>query len=67
VLGQSPKRYLFALRMRLAAAALAEGRKSIAEIASSVGYESEPAFHRAFHRKLGLTPGVYGRRAKRAE
>jgi AraC-like DNA-binding protein len=61
VLGQSPKRYLFALRMRLAAAALAEGRKSIAEIASSVGYESEPAFHRAFHRKLGLTPGVYGR------
>jgi AraC-like DNA-binding protein len=67
VLGQSPKRYLFALRMRLAAAALAEGRKSIAEIASSVGYESEPAFHRAFHRKLGLTPGVYGRRAKQAE
>jgi AraC-like DNA-binding protein len=64
VLGQSPKRYLFALRMRLAAAALAEGRKSIAEIASSVGYESEPAFHRAFHRKLGLTPGVYGRRSK---
>jgi AraC-like DNA-binding protein len=65
-LGQSPKRYLFALRMRLAAAALAEGRKSIGEIASSVGYDSEAAFHRAFHRKLGITPGVYGR-SKRAD
>jgi|SRR5882724_10214949 len=66
-LGESPKRYLFALRMRLAAAALAEGRKSIAEIAGLVGYDSEAAFHRAFHRKLGLTPGVYGRRSKAAE
>ena len=64
-LGQSPKRYLFALRMRLAAAALAEGRQSIAEIASAVGYESEAAFHRAFTRKLGLTPGVYGRRSRK--
>jgi AraC-like DNA-binding protein len=60
-LGESPKRYLFALRMRLAAAALAEGRKSIGEIATAVGYESEPAFHRAFRRTLGLTPGAYGR------
>lgn len=60
-LGESPKRYLFALRMRLAAAALAESRKSIAEIAAAVGYESEPAFHRAFRRTLGLTPGAYGR------
>ena len=66
-LGQSPKRYLFALRMRLAAAALAEGRQSIAEIASAVGYESEAAFHRAFTRKLGLTPGVYGRRSRSPE
>jgi AraC-like DNA-binding protein len=64
VLGQSPKRYLFALRMRLAAAALAEGRQSIGEIASRVGYASEAAFHRAFQRKLGQTPGVYGRRPK---
>lgn len=60
-LGQSPNRYLLALRMRLAAAELAAGRRSIAEIASSVGYESEAAFHRAFRRTLGLTPGAYGR------
>jgi AraC-like DNA-binding protein len=61
VLGQSPKRYLLALRMRRAAAALIEGRRSIAEIAGAVGYESEPAFHRAFRRTLGLTPGAYAR------
>ena len=62
VLGQSPKRYLLALRMRLASAALLQGRRSIAEIASAVGYESEPAFHRAFRRTLGLTPGAYAAR-----
>ena len=62
VLGQSPKRYLLGLRMRLAAAALVEGRRSIAEIAGDVGYESEPAFHRAFRRTLGRTPGTYARR-----
>lgn len=61
VLGQSPNRYLLALRMRLAASELAAGRKSIAEIAADVGYESEAAFHRAFRRTLGLTPGTYGR------
>jgi AraC-like DNA-binding protein len=62
VLGQSPKRYLLGLRMRLAAAALVEGRQSIGEIAAAVGYESEPAFHRAFRRTLGRTPGTYARR-----
>jgi AraC-like DNA-binding protein len=61
VLGQSAKSYLFRLRMRRAAAALAEGRKSIAEIASAIGYESEVAFHRAFRRAFGLSPGAYGR------
>ena len=61
VLGQSAKSYLFRLRMQRAAAALGEGRKSIAEIAGSVGYESEVAFHRAFRRAFGLSPGAYAR------
>jgi AraC-like DNA-binding protein len=61
VLGQSPKRYLLSLRMRMAASALAEGRQSINEIAESIGYDSGPAFHRAFRRTLGLTPGGYTR------
>ena len=36
--------------------ALAEGR-SVAEVASEVGYESVSAFGAMFHRKLGVTPG----------
>jgi AraC-like DNA-binding protein len=62
VLRQPPKAYLLRLRMRRAAVALADGRKSVAEIAAAVGYESEVAFHRAFRRALGVTPGAYGRR-----
>jgi AraC-like DNA-binding protein len=58
VLGQPPKAYLLRLRMRRAAAALADGRKSVAEIAAAVGYESEVSFHRAFRRALGVTPGA---------
>jgi AraC-like DNA-binding protein len=59
VFGQPPKRYLLELRMRRAATALASGRQTIGEIASSFGYESEAAFNRAFHRAIGVTPGAY--------
>jgi AraC-like DNA-binding protein len=59
VFGQAPKRYLLELRMRRAATALAAGRQTIGEIASWSGYESEAAFNRAFHRAIGVTPGVY--------
>jgi len=45
--------------MRRAATALAAGRRTIGEIASSIGYESEAAFNRAFHRAIGVTPGAY--------
>jgi AraC-like DNA-binding protein len=59
VFGQPPKRYLLELRMRRAATAIAEGRQTIGEIASSIGYESQAAFNRAFHRAVGVTPGAY--------
>jgi AraC-like DNA-binding protein len=59
VFGQAPKRYLLELRMRRAATALVEGRRTIGEIASWSGYESEAAFNRAFHRAIGVTPGAY--------
>jgi len=59
VFGQAPKRYLLELRMRRAATALASGRRTIGEIASWIGYESEAAFNRAFHRAIGVTPGAY--------
>jgi AraC-like DNA-binding protein len=59
VFGQAPKHYLLELRMRRAATALTAGRQTIGEIASLVGYESEAAFNRAFHRAVGVTPGAY--------
>ena len=63
LVGESPKRYLVRLRMRRAIAALREGRESLAQIASHLGYDSEAAFHRAFKRATGWTPGEYRRRA----
>ena len=35
------------------------GRQTIGEIASRIGYESEAAFNRAFHRTIGVIPGAY--------
>lgn len=53
------------LRHERAQALLAEGRLSVAEIASRLGYEEVSAFHRAFRQKTGLTPAFW-RRAKMA-
>ena len=41
---------------------LCDGRLSIAEIASLLGFEETSAFHRAFKRWSGLQPGEYRRR-----
>lgn len=55
--GEAPMQHLLATRMRRAAVALLEGEHALPEIASSVGYESESAFHRAFRRIHGVPPG----------
>jgi AraC-like DNA-binding protein len=55
-LGESPMHYLAKWRMLLAATRLREGRDSVARIAESVGYDSPPAFQRAFLRHVGTTP-----------
>jgi AraC-like DNA-binding protein len=60
-LSEPPMTYLTRWRLQLAARALAGTPKGVAEIASSIGYESEPAFHRAFKREFGVTPGRYRR------
>ena len=39
---------------------------SVAQIASEVGYESEPAFNRAFKREFGNPPARYRNEARRA-
>jgi AraC-like DNA-binding protein len=59
VLGQPPMQYLTHWRLQMAARELRNGSKSLAEVAITVGYESEPAFSRAFKREFGLPPASW--------
>lgn len=61
LVGMPPMRYLAAWRMQLAAERLREGRQTIAQIALTVGYDSEAAFTRAFKREHGMAPGAWRR------
>jgi len=60
--GCPPMQYLTRWRMQLAARRLVDGTESTAAIAVAVGYESEPAFNRAFKRHLGEPPATWRRR-----
>jgi AraC-like DNA-binding protein len=58
--GEAPMRYLAAWRMQLARQMLRDGAvSSIQAVAERVGYESEPAFNRAFKRATGLPPATW--------
>ena len=60
LVGWPPLDYLLRWRMRLAARALlSPERTRLAEIALSVGYESESAFSAAFKRAMGCAPKHY--------
>jgi transcriptional regulator GlxA family with amidase domain len=58
-IGQSPGAYLTQWRMDLAAVRLRKTQDPIEVIAGAVGYQSVPAFTRAFTRSHGTTPGRY--------
>jgi AraC-like DNA-binding protein len=64
--GEPPQKYLARLRMQQAARLLNQGQMSIASVASTIGYESESAFNKAFKRWHGRTPGAVRREAPRA-
>ncbi len=57
--GVSPLVYLANWRMQIACELLLEGGKSIATIATCVGYDSESAFSAAFARIVKCRPGTY--------
>ncbi|MGP3983927.1 AraC family transcriptional regulator [Streptomyces sp. KR80] len=48
-----------AVRRDAAITGLAEGREPIAELAARLGFSEDTAFHRAFRRWTGTTPGAY--------
>lgn len=59
LLGRPPIDYVTGWRIQLAAERLRLGHESLASVAAGVGYESEAAFHRAFKRITGMTPGSW--------
>lgn len=64
-LADTPMGYLTRWRLQLAAQVLSSTSKSVAEVASDVGYESEPSFNRAFKRQFGVPPARYRTHVKR--
>ena len=63
LLGESPMRYLSGWRMHLAKQMLRDRDDNIQAIAERVGYESEPAFNRAFKKATGCPPAAWRRAA----
>jgi AraC-like DNA-binding protein len=63
-LGVPPMAYLAHWRMQLGAQLLLSTRHSVAHIAAEVGYESEPAFNRAFKREFGSPPARFRFKSK---
>lgn len=62
LIGEPPMQYLTRWRLALAAQSLQGGSDSIANVAARCGYDSEPAFNRAFKREFGTTPAAWRRK-----
>lgn len=58
-IGLPPMSYLTRWRMLLAGQRLRESSDTLAQVAATVGYESEFSFSRAFARETGVTPGAW--------
>jgi AraC-like DNA-binding protein len=63
VVGETATEYLTRWRMLLAADRLSAGDEPVAAIASTLGYESESSFGKAFRRVIGEAPRRFGRGA----
>ncbi|MBX3207664.1 MAG: AraC family transcriptional regulator [Labilithrix sp.] len=59
LVGETPAAYLTRWRMCLATKLLCETDVSLDEVASRVGYETAPAFSKAFRRSHGSAPGRF--------
>lgn len=59
LVGMPPIRYLTLWRLQAAKLNLIETHMNVAQLAHSVGYDSEEAFSRAFKREFGLPPAKW--------
>ncbi len=64
LVGESPMQYITRVRLTKAAAMLRTHPATLVEVATSIGYDSEVAFSKAFRRYFGIAPGAY-RQGKR--
>lgn len=62
LIGHSPIEYLTVWRLQIAAHWLMEPAMSVERVAERCGYESAPAFSKAFKRHFGVSPGSCRRR-----
>jgi AraC-like DNA-binding protein len=61
LIGVAPMRYLANWRMHVAAQELRDRSASLAQVAETIGYESEAAFSRAFKKAFGTAPATWRR------
>jgi AraC family transcriptional activator of mtrCDE len=61
LIGSSPIEYLSAWRLQIAAGWLVEPGMSVERVAERCGYDSVPAFSKAFKRYFGNSPGAFRR------
>jgi transcriptional regulator GlxA family with amidase domain len=66
-LGMTPRTYLRVLRMRSAQQQLRDTRRSIAQVATLVGYDDLKSFQQAFRAQIGTTPTNYRSAARAAQ
>ncbi|UBF24011.1 AraC family transcriptional regulator [Kovacikia minuta CCNUW1] len=59
LVGEPPNKYLTRWRMQRASQILRSQRIPLSSVASSVGYESEASFSKAFKQWMGQSPGAY--------
>lgn len=62
LVGSTPMQYLTQWRMSLATNLLRSSNATLARIAEDVGYQTDTAFSRAFHREFGVPPATWRRR-----
>lgn len=62
--GEGPMEHLTRWRMQQARELLLETDRTVGDVAASIGYATDGAFHRAFRRETGLSPGEFRRRAQ---
>lgn len=64
VVGEPPHAYVAEVRMQRASWLLRESDRTLADVASAVGYDSESSFTRVFRKRFGSSPGAFRRAAR---